>query len=79
MANIPSVANINATRIHFDSDDRVLVRVNQATTPEQRNRIRETVHKWCHLPVANILVYDITVMDISVESGGVVHAKEIVR
>jgi hypothetical protein len=60
---------VSTERVHFDKDDRVLVKVfAPSLRDDQVRKIAEAVRRWCDLPAERIFVYAAGQMEITVES-----------
>lgn len=65
----PGLADVQCHRLKFEPGDRILVRVNHKLDQDQQRKLRRTVQKWAGCEV-EILIIDLTVMDIEIEKKG---------
>ncbi len=63
---LPKLAEVHCTPIRFEPGDRVLVRLRQTLTRDQRKRLQRTVEKWAGSHV-EVLLIDLTIMDIEIQ------------
>ena len=66
----PKLAEVSCKRIHFESGDRVLVKVQHALHPEQKAKLTEMVQNWAG-PGVRVLVVDARRMEIEIERSSV--------
>lgn len=62
------LADVQCTRLQFQPGDRVLVRVRQPLSGEQRRRLQKTVERWAG-DCVEVLIVDTSAMEVFVERG----------
>jgi hypothetical protein len=63
----PKIADVQCSRIQFQSGDRVLVRVYTKLDREQEKKLRRSIQKWAGCEI-EVFVYNGLEMDISAET-----------
>lgn len=64
----PRLADVQCSRLQFESGDRILVKSYYKLDHEAKKKLRKTIEKWAGVSV-EVLIYDATQMEITVEKG----------
>ena len=62
----PKIAEVQCQRLKFEPGDRIVVRVNGRLDPDQHKKLVKSIERWAGVSV-EILVIDLTMMDIDIE------------
>ena len=62
---MPSLAQVNCSRIQFQPGDRVLVRVYETMSKGRLDRLKSTVQRWAG-PGVEVLIYNCTKMEVTI-------------
>ena len=70
----PGLAEVQCCRLKFEPGDRVIVRVFEKISDDQRKKLRRTVEKWAGVDI-EVLIVDNTRMDVTIEKAVPLHGR----
>lgn len=75
MAVIPRLADVQCSRLRFESGDRIIVRSFHPLNSEERKKLRRTVERWAGVDV-EVLIVDTSQFDVRIEKNRNTHAQQ---